>query len=144
VNALNPRANALLNEIKVGVRPLPPMWELAGIQTVDWEPGKIRLTASADAKHVNAFGAVHGGYAATLLDTALGLTVFIAIDEEARHTTVDLAVKIVRPVPLHERLFVETALIHVSRRIGVSQGTLQNETGKVYAHGTTTCHIKQP
>ena len=86
---------------------------------------------------------MHGGFAATVLDTALCLTVFISIDGEARHTTVDLAVKIVRPIPLETDLVAETRLVHVSRSVGVSQGVLRDTAGVVYAHGTTTCHIKR-
>ncbi|MEQ8234740.1 MAG: PaaI family thioesterase, partial [Gammaproteobacteria bacterium] len=93
--------------------------------------------------HINALGTVHGGFVATVLDTALGLTIYISIDDAARHTTVDLAVKIVKRVPLATPLVVETSLVHVSRSVGVSQGVLRDDAGTVYAHGTTTCHIKR-
>ncbi|MCA8973853.1 MAG: PaaI family thioesterase [Gammaproteobacteria bacterium] len=140
---LNPRAVDKLERIRDGREPYPPMWETVPVSLLDYEPGCIRMTTRADARHVNALGTVHGGFAATVLDTALGLTVFISIDGEARHTTVDLAVKIVRPIPLETDLVAETRLVHVSRSVGVSQGVLRDTAGVVYAHGTTTCHIKR-
>ncbi len=132
-----------LERIRTGVDPYPPMWETVPIALIDVEAGCIRMTARADERHINALGTVHGGFAATVLDTALGLTIFVSIDGDARHTTVDLAVKLVRPVPLHETLTVQTELIHVSRSVGVSQGTLRDTAGRALAHGTTTCHIRR-
>ncbi|MGE0485459.1 MAG: PaaI family thioesterase [Gammaproteobacteria bacterium] len=140
---LNPRAVDKLEKIRDGRLPYPPMWETIPISLVDYEPGRIRMSTRADERHVNALGTVHGGFVATVLDTALGLTVFISVDADARHTTVDLAVKIVRPIPLDTELVVETSLVHVSRSVGVSQGVLRDAAGVVYAHGTTTCHIKR-
>ena len=132
-----------LERIRTGIDPYPPMWETVPIALIAVSTGSIRMTARADERHINALGTVHGGFAATVLDTALGLTIFISIDGDARHTTVDLAVKLVRPVPLHETLTVETELVHVSRSVGVSQGTLRDTAGRVLAHGTTTCHIRR-
>jgi uncharacterized protein (TIGR00369 family) len=139
---LNPKALALLADIRGDHEKLPPMWAMLGVTAVEFEPRHIALQACADERHINAFGGVHGGYAAALLDTALGLTIFISIDESSRHTTVDLSVKIVKAIPTHVPLTVKTELVHVSRRIGVSQGVLTGQDGTVFAHGTTTCHIK--
>ncbi len=142
MNPINPRADKLLSAIRRGEQPLPPMWDMTGVVEIDASPGQVFLRACADERHINAFGGVHGGYAAALLDTALGLTIFISIDESSRHTTVDLSVKIVKAIPTHVPLTVKTELVHVSRRIGVSQGVLTGKDGTVFAHGTTTCHIK--
>lgn len=139
----NPEAVAKLERIMRGELPYPPMWETVPIALVDVGPGTVRMRTQADQRHINALGTVHGGFVATALDTALGLTVFISIDSAARHTTVDLAVKIVKRLPLDTPLLVETSLVHVSRSVGVSQGVLRDEDGTVFAHGTTTCHIKR-
>jgi uncharacterized protein (TIGR00369 family) len=136
-------AVAKLERIRTGIDPYPPMWETVPIALSEVGEGRIRMTARADDRHINALGTVHGGFSATVLDTALGLTIFISIDGDARHTTVDLAVKLVRPVPLYEELTVETELVHVSRSVGVSQGTLRDAEGRILAHGTTTCHIRR-
>ena len=140
---LNPRALEKLTRIREGLDPYPPMWETVPVHLLDVAPGCIRMRARADRRHINALGTVHGGFAATVLDTALGLTVFISIDSAARHTTVDLAVKLVRPIPLEADLLVETRLVHVSRGIGVSDGEIRDPAGRVLAHGTTTCHVRR-
>ncbi|MEQ8662359.1 MAG: PaaI family thioesterase [Gammaproteobacteria bacterium] len=139
----NPAAVARLAGIMRGELPCPPMWETVPIRLLEVAAGVIRMETQADQRHINALGTVHGGFIATVLDTALGLTVYISIDAEARHTTVDLAVKMLKPVPLATPLEVETSLVHVSRSIGVSQGVLRDAAGTVYAHGTTTCHIRR-
>lgn len=141
--SLNERAVEKLERIRTGAEPYPPMWQTVPIELVMVKPGSVRMTARADERHINALGTVHGGFSATVLDTALGLTIFISIDDDARHTTVDLSVKVVKPVPLHEALEIETELVHVSRSVGVSQGVLRDAAGRVLAHGTTTCHIRR-
>lgn len=141
---MNPKALETLTKIKSGEEPYPPMWETVPVSLVDFAHGHIQMRTRADERHVNAFGTVHGGFAATVLDTALGLAVFTSLEQAtARHTTVDLAVKIVKGIPLDTELTVETRLVHLSRSVGVSAGTINDAAGTVYAHGTTTCFIKR-
>lgn len=145
VPQINPTAYEKLEKIRSGAIPYPPMWQTVPVQLVDFSPGKIIMTTRAHERHLNAFGGVHGGFVAAALDTALGLTVFISLDNPAAvHTTVDLAVKIVKRIPVGTELTIETELVNISRRLGVSQGVIRDEAGAVYAHGTTSCMIKQP
>lgn len=142
---LNPAALEKLTKIQNGELPYPPMWDTVPVRLVAVSPGCIRMSTRADARHINAMGSVHGGFVAAAMDTALGLTVFISLPHpQARHTTVDLAVKIVKPLPLDTDLQITTELVHVSRRVGVSQGVLRDAAGATYAHGTTSCLIKMP
>ena len=121
------------------------MWETVPVELVEVVPRQITMATRASERHLNAFGGVHGGYVAAALDTALGLAVFISLyDPAARHITVDLGVKIVKAIPLDTELVVATELVHMSRRLGVSQGVLRDAAGVVYAHGTTSCLIKPP
>ncbi len=144
MSKINPRAARTLEKITSGESPFPPMWDTVAIKLVDAEVGRVCLSTCADDRHINAFGGVHGGFSAAVLDTALGLSVFVSLDDEhARHTTVDLSVKIVKGIPLHTDLVVEANLVHMSRSIGVSQGVIRDDAGTVYAHGTTTCLIKR-
>lgn len=139
----NTRALARLERIRTGADPAPAMWETVPVRLVEVAPPRIVMETTADARHVNALGGVHGGFAAAAMDSALGLCIYTAIEPEDRHTTVDLAVKIVRALPLDEPLRVETELVHLSRSVGVSQGVLRGAGGQVYVHGTTTCHVKR-
>ncbi len=139
---INAQAVEKLEKIRSGELPYPPMWETVPVSLVEIGEGRVVMRTRADERHINALGSVHGGYAATVLDTALGLTVFVSLDEEAaRHVTVDLAVKLVRAIPLETDLTVSASLVHLSRRLGVSQAELHDAAGTVYAHGTTTCLI---
>lgn len=139
---VNPRARAMLEAIVTGETPYPPMWETVPVRFVGARRGQVTMETTADARHINALGTVHGGFAATVLDTVLGLTIYTAIAEHERHATVDLAVKIVKRIPLGTPLIVSADLVHVSAAIGVSQGTLRDAAGTVYAHGTTTCVVQ--
>ncbi|MGR8918979.1 MAG: PaaI family thioesterase [Gammaproteobacteria bacterium] len=140
----NPRAVRILDQIVAGDVPYPGMWSTVPVRLLEYGYGRIRLSARADERHLNAFGGVHGGFAAAVLDTALGLTVFVSLDEEsARHTTTELAVKCLKAMPAGRELFVETRLVHLSRRMGVSEAEMVDATGTAYAHGTTTCLIKR-
>ena len=141
---MNPRAVETLENILSGAVPYPGMWETVPVRLESYARGEILMSTMAGERHLNAFGGVHGGYAAAALDTALGLAVFTSLEEaSARHTTVDLGVKIVKRIPLETALLVETALVHLSRSVGVSQGVIRDAAGVIYAHGTTTCLIKR-
>lgn len=139
----NEKALERLARIRSGADPTPPMWETMPVRLVSVDPPRIVMESRADGRHVNTLGTVHGGFAATVLDTALGLCVYTGIGSEDRHTTVDLAVKLVRAIPLDEALAVETELVHLSRTVGVAQGVIRGPDGAVYAHGTTTCYVKR-
>lgn len=140
---VNEAALARLRAIQAGDEPTPPAWAQANVRLVAFEAGHVHLEVRADARHLNAFGGVHGGFVAAALDTALGLAIFTSLGDDGRHTTVDLAVKIVKRLPVDTDLAVESSLVHVSRSVGVSQAWLRDAGGTVYAHGTTTCHIKR-
>ncbi len=90
----------------------------------------------------NPLGTVHGGWMATLLDSALGCAVHSTLKAGQGFTTVDLAVSFVRAV--HEssgKLRCEAKVIHAGGRIATSEGRLVDAEGKLYAHGTTTCLV---
>ena len=132
----------MLEGIQSGALPTPGMWETVPVRLLEATRGRVVMQAQADQRHINALGTVHGGFAATVLDTVLGLTIFTSIGENERHATVDLSIKIVKRIPLDTPLTATAELVHVSASVGVSQGVLRDGTGTVLAHGTTTCVIK--
>ncbi|MYM64440.1 PaaI family thioesterase [Pseudomaricurvus sp. HS19] len=105
------------------------------------EHGKVVFEASADERHLNPMGGVHGGFAATVLDSATGSAVHSALEAGTGFATVDLNVKMVRPVPQRRTLLAEGNLLHLSRTIAISEASLKDESGKLYAHATATCKI---
>jgi uncharacterized protein (TIGR00369 family) len=105
------------------------------------EYGKIVFEATADERHLNPLGGVHGGFAATVLDSVTGCAVHTVLEPGVGYGTVDLNVKMLRAIPTNMPLIAEGRVIHVSKSIGVAEGTLKDQEGKIYAHATATCMI---
>lgn len=105
------------------------------------ERGSIVFEAMADERHLNPLGGVHGGFTATVLDSVTGCAVHTMLEPEESYGTIDLHVTMLRAVPINTPLIGEGKVIHVSRSLGVAEGTLRDEEGKIYAHATATCLI---
>lgn len=104
--------------------------------------GQATFVGNPSHKHLNPLGSVHGGYAATLLDSALGCAVHTTIAPGEGYTTVDLNIKYVRAVtPDTGPLTCSARIVHRGRSIATADATLTDKDGKLYAHGSTTCMI---
>lgn len=136
-------ALARLEDIRAGTLPMPPMWANLALGVGALASGAIEMTTQPEERHLNAFGGVHGGYIAAVLDTVLGLAIYTSIGPDDRHITVDLAVKLLKAPSVGVPLVATSALVHVSRSVGVSQAWLRDAAGVLYAHGTTTCNIRR-
>ncbi len=108
------------------------------------DAGSVRFVATADKRHLNPLGGVHGGFAATVLDSVTGCAVHSTLEAGVGYGTVDLNVKMVKAVPIDTPLVAEGRVLHVSRTIGVSEGTLKTQDGTLLAHATATCVIRRP
>jgi uncharacterized protein (TIGR00369 family) len=108
------------------------------------DSGAVRFGAKADKRHLNPLGGVHGGFAATVLDSVTGCAVHTMLEAGVGYGTVDLNVKMVKAVPVDTPLVAEGRVLHVSRSIGVSEGTLRTQDGTLLAHATATCVIRRP
>ena len=86
-------------------------------------------------------GGTHGGFAATVLDSVTGCAIHTMLDANILFANIELNIKMLRPVPLDTILLAEGKLINLSRSLGVSEGTLKDESGKLYSHATSTCMI---
>ena len=92
--------------------------------------------------HYNPLGTVHGGFAATLLDSALACAIFTTMTRGHAWTTLELKINFVRPMSEETGLVrAEGRVIHPGRRAATAEGTLKDRSGKLYAHATTTCMI---
>jgi len=106
--------------------------------------GTIKFIVKADNRHLNPLGGVHGGFAATVLDSVTGCAIHTMLDAGIGYSTVDLNIKMLRPIPLDVDLYAEGRVIHISKSLGVSEGSIKDSNGKLYAHGTSTCSIFRP
>ncbi|WP_369936728.1 PaaI family thioesterase [Xanthomonas tesorieronis] len=93
-------------------------------------------------RHYNPLGTVHGGWFSTLLDSALGCAVQSTLAAGRSYTTAELSINIVRPAS-HQTgpLRAVAKIIHAGRRIATTEARVEDESGKLYAHATTTCVI---
>ncbi len=106
------------------------------------EEGKAVFVGEPSEIHMNPIGSVHGGYAATLLDSALGCSIHTTLEPGERYTTVDLNVKYLRAMrPGMGKVTCTGEVVHKGRKIATAEARLVGEDGKIYAHGSTTCII---
>lgn len=122
--------------------PAPPITEAAGIWIAEVESGRVVFEALPSARFYNPLGSVHGGWAATVLDSAMGCAVHSTLAAGQSFTTVDLSLSFVRPIFEDTgRLRCEGTVIHSGRQIATAQGRLWDGSGRLLAHGSETCMI---
>lgn len=125
-----------------GKYPRPPFSRTSGIHIIHAEPGLVRFSGTPLIDHCNPMGSVHGGWAATVLDSAMGCAVLSTTARGQLFTTLELKVNFVRGMTEHTGPVVgEGRVIHAGRRVATAEGRLTDASGKLLAHGTTTCLI---
>jgi uncharacterized protein (TIGR00369 family) len=134
-----------LEAIARGDAPGAPIASTLGFEIDDVGHGSATFSVVPAEYHYNPIGTVHGGLAATLLDSALGCAVQTVLPAGTNYTTLELKVNFVRPITADTgRLFCRAQVIHVGRRVGTAEARLEDEAGRLYAHGTTTCMVFTP
>jgi len=133
---------AFLRGIIAGTQPNPPISETLGFHLAEADPGRAVFTCVPEFRHYNPIGSVHGGLAATLLDSALGCAIFTTLKRGDGWTTLELKLNFVRAMTKDTGLVrAEGRVIHRGRTVATSEGDLKDASGKLYAHATTTCMI---
>ncbi|MGH8689369.1 MAG: PaaI family thioesterase [Burkholderiales bacterium] len=125
-----------------GSLPLNTMARAIGYDVVEAAQGRVVVTANSSDEHLNPEGTVHGGVAATLLDTCMGLAVKTMLEQGHASTTLEFKISFLRPVTKEIGLLrAEGTVLSCGRRIGAAEGRLTDGSGRLLAHGTTTCLI---
>lgn len=129
--------------IAAGDVPPPPIAVLLRFQPVELEAGRAVFEGEPSEEHYNPIGVVHGGYAATLLDSVLGCAVHTTLAAGVGYTTLGLEVKFVRAITRDiARVRAEGEVLYRGRRQATAQAKLTDaDTGKLLAHATATCLI---
>ncbi|MGW4718667.1 PaaI family thioesterase [Nocardia sp. NPDC004260] len=123
----------------------PSIGRLIGITMNEVEKGYAAMSIRTQPDFSNPLGQVHGGIAATLLDSVMACAVHTTLPAGARYTTLELKVNYIRPVALDAgRITAEGRVIHVGRTVATAEGKAFDESGKLVAHATTTCMIFLP
>ena len=118
----------------------PAMLQLLGIRLVEVDMGRVVFTATVDERFYNGTGVAHGGFAATLMDTALGCAINTTTPPGKRFTTLELKVNLTRALTVAVgEVRCEGVAVHVGGRTATSEARIVDRHGKLYAHGSTTC-----
>ena len=136
-----------LEAIRDGIVPPPPIAVLLGFdRPVELAEGRAVFAVTPQEFHYNPIGVVHGGLAATLLDSAMGCAVQTTLPAGTGYTTLEIKVNFARAITRDTgRIRCEATVIHRGRTIATAEGrVIAEETGKLLAHGTTTCLVVAP
>src|SRR5215831_3435615 len=125
-----------------GTFPPPPIAQTTGMRLVEVEEGRAVFEGEPAEYHYNPIGVVHGGLAATLLDSAMGCAVASRLPNGVAYTTLELKVNYIRPLTMETGpIRCEGAVIHLGATTATAEGRLTDNAGKLYAHATTTCLV---
>jgi uncharacterized protein (TIGR00369 family) len=125
-----------------GTLPHNTMAGTLGYEIVEAEKGRVVITAVPKDTHLNPQGTVHGGLAATLLDSCMGLAVQTLLDKGVGSTTLEFKISFVRPItPETGVIRAEGTVVNQGRRVGTAEGRVTDANGRLLAHATTTCLI---
>jgi uncharacterized protein (TIGR00369 family) len=132
-----------MEAIVSGKLPPPPIAVTMSLRPVELEEGRVVFEGEPGEEHYNPIGVVHGGYAATLLDSALGCAVHTTLPAGVGYTSLGLEVKFVRPISRDTgRVLCEASVLYRGRKQATAEATLTvAESGKLLASGTATCMI---
>ena len=133
---------SFLQQMIAGHVPQPPMTSTLGFRLTEVERGRAAFEGLPEFRHYNPIGTVHGGFAMTLLDSALGCAVFSTTAKGEGWTTLEMKVNLVRPITQDTGIVrAEGRIIHRGRTIATAEGDLRDRAGTLYAHASTTCAI---
>ena len=125
--------------------PAPPIALLLGFELRELEPGRAVFTGVAGEHLYNPIGMVHGGYAATLCDSAMGCAVQSMLPAGEGYTTLELKVNLIRAITDESgEVRCTGRLVHLGRTSAVAEAQLHDAQGRLCAHATSTCLILRP
>ena len=127
-----------------GTLPLNTIAQTLGYDVTEAASGRVVVTAEPSGIHLNPAGTVHGGLAATLLDSCMGLAIQSTLEKGVSQTTLEFKISLLRPITPETGLIkAEGIVLSRGRRVGTAEGRLTDDSGRLLAHGTTTCLIFQ-
>jgi len=123
--------------------PPPPIAVVMRMRPIEIGEGSAVFEGMPGEEHYNPIGVVHGGYAATLLDSALGCAVHTTLEAGVAYTSLGLEAKYVRPITRDTgRVLCEAKVIYRGRKQATAEASLTAaDSGKLLAHGVATCMI---
>jgi uncharacterized protein (TIGR00369 family) len=125
-----------------GELPAAPIAKTLDFILLEAKHGRCLFQGTPGPAHLNPMGSVHGGWYATLLDSALGCAVHTAMPRGKAYTTLELKVNLIRALtPKVQRVRAEGLVIHVGGQTATAEARMVGPDGKLYAHASTTCLV---
>ena len=125
-----------------GKLPVPPIMQSIEPFDSTAEPGVVVMYSTPGFRHYNPIGSVHGGYAATLLDSAMGLAVHSTLPAGTGYTTLEFKVSFIRGMTENTGpVRTEGRILNVGRRAATAEARITDANGRLLAHATTTCLV---
>jgi uncharacterized protein (TIGR00369 family) len=125
-----------------GTLPLNMIARTLDYDVAEAASGRVVVTAEPSDIHLNPAGTVHGGFAATLLDSCMGLAIQSTLEKGIGQTTLEFKISLVRPITTETGMIkAEGLVLSRGRRVGTAEGRITDGKGRLLAHGTTTCLI---
>jgi uncharacterized protein (TIGR00369 family) len=133
-----------LRAMIAGEIPPPPIALLLGFELVEVEPGRVVFAVEPGEQHYNPIGMVHGGLAATLIDSATGCAVHTTLAAGTAYTTTDVQVRFVRPLTRDTgRIECVGEVVHRGRTLATAEARV-TAGDRLLAHGTASVLILSP
>ena len=125
-----------------GELPYPPIARTLDFTLIEVSEGRAVFQGTPGPAHLNPMGSIHGGWYATLLDSALGCAVHTMMPPGRGYTTAELSVNLVKAIGAKApRVRAEGKVIHCGRQLATAEARLFGPDGTLYAHATTTCLV---
>ena len=132
----------MMQAMLAGEIPTPPIAQTLDFLVMEIGPGRAVFQGTPGAAHLNPLGTIHGGWFATLLDSALGCAVHTMMPPGRGYTTAELGVNLVKALtPKVQRVRAIGTVIHCGRQLATAEARLVGPDGTLYAHATTTCLV---
>ncbi|WP_375414724.1 PaaI family thioesterase [uncultured Bradyrhizobium sp.] len=133
---------AFVRAIFEGKLPAPPIMQTIEPFDCTAEPGVVVINSIPGLRHYNPIGSVHGGYAATLLDSAMGLAVHSMLPAGTGYTTLEFKISFIRGMTKDTgAVRSEGRVLNVGRRAASAEARITDSRGRLLAHATTTCLV---
>jgi uncharacterized protein (TIGR00369 family) len=132
----------IISAVLSGELPYPPIAQTLDFLLIEASEGRAVFQGTPGPAHLNPLGTIHGGWYATLLDSALGCAVHTMLPVGRGYTTAELGVNLVRAIGSKApRVRAEGKVIHCGRQLATAEARLYGPDGTLYAHATTTCLV---
>ena len=129
-----------MRRISAGEIPGAPMVRLLGMRLTQVDEGRVVVSGDLKAEFENGLQIAHGGYAATMLDTALGCAINTVMPAGKIFTTLEMKLNYIRPITQRSgQLTCIATVVHAGSKTATAEGRIVDADGKLCAHGTATC-----